>query len=294
MPVLFARALLAHFRALCCLTAVGLASLIPATSRAQQGGGIFQYRWNGAPPADLVTPADIREALIWTGHLEAVFRGELGAAVRNATQTWQKSKGHAPTETLPTDQAVELVSQALKEREEVGWSVPRDGAVGIAFGVPTKLVTFATPRNEGAALWYYGGGGIAQSVGLHMGFPRCRSMDSVYQRLTARAAFRARQDNGFLALFHQGDRDSYMKWICHSAGLVSIETSAPIETVQTHRGLLTRSGGQPHAVEDARSDDPAAPKGRRPAVGAVRLLRRRNGASSTTDHPQLGPAIGRR
>src|SRR5262245_61857300 len=175
---------------------------------------------------------------MWTGHFDSVFKGELTAAVRTASQAWQKSRGHAPTETLPTEQIIELVTQGLKERDEVGWSILHDNAVGIALGFPTKLVTFDTPRNESSALWYCGTGAINQSVAVHMGFPSCRSMDSIYQGVTARASFRARLDNGFVARFHQGDRDSYLSWICHPAGSVSIEITAPVETLQAHPGLF--------------------------------------------------------
>ena len=46
--------------------------------------------------------------------------------MHKATQAWQKSKGHPPTDKLPDDQKVELVAEALKERDEVGWSVLHD------------------------------------------------------------------------------------------------------------------------------------------------------------------------
>jgi hypothetical protein len=131
VPALFAR-----LHALCCLMAGGLALLAFGTSEAQQGTRVFQYRWNSAPKAEDITPPDIRDALMWTGHLDSVFKGELAAAVRKASQAWQKSKGHTPTETLPTEQIIELVTQGLKERDEVGWSILHDNAVGIALGIP--------------------------------------------------------------------------------------------------------------------------------------------------------------
>jgi S1-C subfamily serine protease len=233
LPTLFAR-----LRVLWCLAAGSLALLACGVSEAQQGTRVFQYRWNSAPKVEDITPPDIRDALMWTGHFDSIFKGDLAAAVRKASQAWQKSKGHTPTETLPTEQIIELVTQGLKERDEVGWSILHDSAVGIALGIPTKLVTFDTPRNESSALWYCGTGAITQSVAVHMGFPSCRSMDSLYQGLTARASFRSRLDNGFVALFHHGDRDSYLRWVCHPAGSVSIEITAPVETLQAHPGLF--------------------------------------------------------
>ena len=63
--------------------------------------GVFPYRWNDAPPADAITPADIREALVWTGHLDFFFKGELSGAVRTGDPGLAKGKG------LPTDRQAE-------------------------------------------------------------------------------------------------------------------------------------------------------------------------------------------
>lgn len=224
-------------RALCCVAAASLALLADA-ALAQQGG-IFAYRWNSAPTADMITPGDIREALIWTGHLEAVFKGELADAARKASQAWQKSKGHPPTETLPNDQMVELVSDALKERDDVGWSVLRDQAVGVAVGFPAKLVTFGAPHTEGSSLFYHGGGEISQSLGVHLGNPSCANLDGAYLRITARASFRARQDNWFVALFRQGERSSYIKATCYQTGTVSTEMAASTDVLAKHPGLFS-------------------------------------------------------
>ena len=194
MPALFAR-----LRAVCCLAAASLTVLALAGSTAFAQQNVFQYRWNSKPPADEILPGDVRMALVWTGHLDAVYKGELDAAVRKAAQAWQKSKGHPPTDKLPDDQKVELVSEALKERDEVGWSVLRDSAVGVAVGFPAKLMTFGAPRTEGNILWYHGGGEVTQSLGVHLGRPSCSTLEGAYQRVAARATFRARQDNGFVA-----------------------------------------------------------------------------------------------
>ena len=240
-------------RGFCCLAMASLALLAGATASAQPGPGVFYYRWNSAPPPDAITPGDVREALLWTGHLDAVIKGELSVAVRKATQAWQKSKGHTPTETLTEEQAVELVSQALKERDAVGWSVLRDNAVGFAVGVPAKLVTFGTPHTEGGALLYSGGGAVQQSIGVYLGFPSCRSMDGLYAKATAGASFRARQESGFVALFRRGDRNSYLKWSCYPAGSISAEMTVPVDLLETHRGLFAAMAS---SLTVLRSPDP--------------------------------------
>jgi S1-C subfamily serine protease len=228
-------ALFACLRALCCLSAASL-TLLASTAFAQQN--VFQYRWNKAPPADEILPGDVRMALVWTGHLDAVYRGVLDAAVRKAAQAWQKSKGHPPTDKLPDDQKVELVSEALKERDEVGWSVLRDSAVGVAVGFPAKLVTFGAPRTEGNILWYHGGGEVTQSLGVHLGRPSCATLEGAYQRVAAKATFRARQDNWFVAFFKRGETHSYINVTCHPTGSVSTEMTASVDVLAKHRGLF--------------------------------------------------------
>ena len=149
--------------------------LLCSAVQAQQTG-VFPYRWNDAPPADAITPADVREALVWTGHLDFFFKGELGGAVRKATQAWQKAKGHQPTDKLSDEQTAQLIKDALKERDAVGWSILRDPAVGFAIGVPTKLATFGTPHIDGSTLFYYGRGTITQSIAFHPGYPTCQHL----------------------------------------------------------------------------------------------------------------------
>ena len=202
-----------------------------------QQPGVFTYKWNGAPPLEAITPADIHWALIWTGHAEAVFHGDFAAAVRHSTQAWQNSKGHAPTETLPDEQVVELVSEGLKRRDAVGWSMLRDPAVGFAVGIPTRLVSFATPRPAGDALEYHGEGAVTQTIVVHFGNPSCRTMDAYYARFR-RASSRGRQGNWFVALARAPDHHSYAKAICHEAGMVTTTMGIRIEDVDAHRGLF--------------------------------------------------------
>ena len=224
-------------RGFCCLAMASLGLLAGVPASAQQDSGVFSYRWNSAPTAEAIAPRDIRHALMWTGHFNAFVRGDLNAAVRKATQAWQKSKGHAPTETLPNEQMVELVSQGLKERDEVGWSILHDSAVGFAIGVPTKFVTFGNPRSEGDGLWYYGGGTVSQSIGVQLGYPSCRSMENVYAGL-ARATYRNRLVDGIVALVRNGDRVSYIRWRCYGSGSIWAEMTAPVETADAHPGLF--------------------------------------------------------
>ncbi len=232
MPALFI-----YLRALCRLS-LAAAVLTLAGGAAVAQSGVFQYRWNSAPPVDAITPGDIRIALLWTGHLQSVYRGELDAAVHKAAQAWQKSKGHPLTDKLPDEQMVELVSDALKEREDVGWSVLRDQAVGVAVGFPAKLVTFGPPHIEGSSLFYHGAGSIIQSLGVHLGYPNCQNFDGAYQRTTAKATFRARQDDWFVGLFRRGETSAFVSATCHPLGSVSAEMAVSVDVLAKHPGLF--------------------------------------------------------
>jgi S1-C subfamily serine protease len=214
-----------------------LGVLLNGAVQAQQAG-VFPYRWTDVPPADAITPADVREALMWTGHLDFAVKGELAEAVRKATNAWQKSKSHQQADKLTEEQTSQLVQEGLKEREAVGWSMLHDPAVGFAIGVPTKLVTFGTPRIDGGALFYGGSGAISQSVGIHHGYPTCRTMDALYPKTTASASFRARGDNWFVALFRRGETSNYLKVTCHSTGTISTEMTVSADILEKHRGLF--------------------------------------------------------
>lgn len=231
LPTLFA-----HLRILS-LAACSLAVLSCGATQAQQPG-VFHYRWHGAPPAEAITPIDIREALMWTGHLAAVFKGEMSAVVLQAAQAWQKSSGHRATDKLSDEETSELIGQALKEREAVGWSVLRDPAVGFSVGVPARFVTLRTPRIDGGALVYGAGGAVNQVVQVNLGWPSCKNMSAIYARMTAGAAFRAQTDSWFVALFRQGDTTSYLKMACHATGAISTEMTVSTDMLAKHPGMF--------------------------------------------------------
>jgi hypothetical protein len=219
------------------------AALLSGTAQAQQAG-VFSYRWNDTPPNEVIRPADIREALVWTGQLDGVFKGQLDDAVRRASQSWQKSRSYAPTDKLSDAQAGELVLQALKEREAVGWSMLRDPAVGFSIGFPSKFVTFSMhPRFDGNALLYQGSGSIRQSVEVDYGRPNCRSLPDIYPKVTAGATYRARQDNWLVALFRHADATRYLKVVCHGTGAIATEMTIPSDLLPKHPGLFGAMAG---------------------------------------------------
>ena len=229
------------FRAL--LSAFATTVVLAAGGATAQQSGVFPYRWNDTPPGDAIQPSDIREALVWTGHLDFALKAELPDAVSRATQAWQKSAGHAATGKLTTEQTRQLVGDGLKQRDAVGWSVMRDPAVGIAVGVPSSLVTFGSPRFDGAVLVYSGSGQVSQRVNVQLGAPNCKSMDAVYARAAQRAAYKARADNWFVVLYRHGETSTYLKMACHPNGMISTELTAPTELTARHPGLFAAMAG---------------------------------------------------
>ncbi len=233
------------FRASCrfLLSALAATAALATGSVSAQQSGVFPYRWNDTPPSDAIQPADIREALVWTGHLDLALRSEQPDSVLRATTSWQKANGHATTGKLTDEQSRQLVRDALKEREAVGWSVMRDPAVGIAVGVPARLVTFGTPRFNGGVLVYSGSGQVSQTVNVQLGAPNCKSMDTVYYRAGQRAAYKGRADNWFVVLYRHGDGATFLKMTCHANGMVSTEMTVPGDLLAKHPGLFAAMAG---------------------------------------------------
>lgn len=232
MPTVFA-----CLRVLVCATG-SLVALLCSTVHAQQPG-VFHYRWNNIPPAEAIAPTDTRDALMWTGHLDVAVKGDMNAAIRQAAQTWQKSKGYPATDELTEQQTSELIQQALKEREAVGWSVLRDPAVGFAVGIPARLATtLRPPRMDGGSLVYSAEGVAEQAVIVNHGTPSCASLSAVYARLTAGAVFRARDGHSFVALFHERDSATFLKMACFARGSIATQMTMPKDMVAKHPGVF--------------------------------------------------------
>ena len=220
------------------LSVLAAAATLATGGASAQQAGVFPFRWNETPPFDAIQPADVRQALQWTGHLPFAFRGELSDGVQRAVQSWQKAQGLPVTGKLTDDETRDLVRDGLKERDAVGWSVMRDPAVGIAVGVPANHVTFGTPQFNGGTLVYPGGGDIRQVVSVELGSPNCTSLGALYARTTERATAKARGENWFVGQFDRGDRTSFLKAICHSNGMVATEMTVPAELLRKHPGLF--------------------------------------------------------
>ena len=213
-------------RALACAAAV-LAVLPLACPSAQQLAGESHA-------------VDIRQALIWTGHLTAFADRDTPVAIRTAAQDWQKSRRYTVTQALPTDQSDELVAEGTRQRDAVGWAMLRDKSIGFTIGVPTRLVKFRATRQETGAIWYDFDGGISYGIGVWNGQPDCSTMDAFFTKTEPplRTIYRARQDDWFALADESAGRLNYVRAVCRPSGVIAAGINIPLEQFPTHGPLL--------------------------------------------------------
>ena len=184
-------------------------ALVPALALAQE------------LPFDKVSGSELRQALIWTGHLE-LWNGDPTAAMQKATKAWQASKGYKQADTLNDDQTSELLAEAVKRRGAVGWSTLQDKSVGLSVGVPTRLAKLAETRAINGGQVYDFDGAIGYSLGIRYGDYTCTNFDSFYslvQRKLLRPSWQVRQNDMF-ALFERKDgRQTYFQATCRTSGV---------------------------------------------------------------------------
>jgi S1-C subfamily serine protease len=189
-------------------------------------------------PFDRVSGAELRQALIWTGHL-SLWNGDPLAALQKATQDWQVSKGYARTETLSEDQTSQVLAEAVKKREMVGWSMLEDKPVGVSIGVPGRLVKFASTRTINGGTIYEFDGAIGLALGTRYGDLNCGTIDSLYARMVRemRPSWKVRQDDRFALLEKKNGRQVYMQAVCRGSGLVLASVTLAESQVATY-GVL--------------------------------------------------------
>jgi S1-C subfamily serine protease len=182
--------------------------LLPALVRAQE------------LPMDKISGAELRQALIWTRHLE-LWQGDPLAALQKATQSWQAEKGYKRTEQLSDDQATELLGEAVKQRQALGWSVLEDKPVGVSVGVPTRLVKLASARAINGGTTYDFDGAVGYSLGTRYGDLNCGNLRSLYiiMQRELKPDWQMRSYERF-AMFEKKDgRQTYLQVNCRTSGV---------------------------------------------------------------------------
>jgi S1-C subfamily serine protease len=210
-------AFLASAHRLACSALTGLALLMALPAAAQE------------LPLAPVNPADIRQALIWTGHLTAFGDNRSPAALREATRSWQNSRKYPLSETLPDEQADELVSDGLKQREAVGWSTLRDKGLGFSLGVPARLTRLVGPRTQNNATMYDFEGRIGYAVAVRYGDWNCNTLGQILPRelRQARPHHFARSGDRFTIAYRTPDGEVFESIVCRTSGTIVASIAIP-------------------------------------------------------------------
>jgi len=182
-------------------------------------------------PTDKVSAAEVRQALIWTRHLE-LWDGDPTTAVRKAAQAWQASKGYKQTDSLNDDQKSELLAEAVKLRSAVGWSTLEDKSVGFSVGVPTRLAKLAETRRINGSVIYDFDGAIGYGAGTRYGDFHCLNFGSYYTLMTRelmQPSWHIKVADTFAMFGKKDGRQTYFQATCRTSGvafaLVSLNDS---------------------------------------------------------------------
>lgn len=203
-------------------------TLLPALAHAQ-----------AELPFDKVSGSELRQALIWTSHLE-LWEGDPVAAMQKATRGWQAAKGYKQTETLSEDQTSELLAEAVKKREAVGWSILQDKSVGFSVGVPTRLVKFAATRQTNGGMEYDFDGTIGYSLGTRYGDVTCSNFGFLYAMLKRqmKPSWHVKQDDMFALYDTRGGRQAYLQATCRSSGVALASITLTDTQAKTYGALF--------------------------------------------------------
>jgi S1-C subfamily serine protease len=207
-------------------------------------------------PFDKVSGSELRQALIWTSHFE-LWEGDPLAALKKATRSWQASKGYKETETLSEDQTSELLAEAVKKRESVGWSMLNDKSIGLSVGVPTRLVKFAATRPTNGGIAYDFDGTIGWSLATRYGDITCSNFGMLYTLLKRemRGTWMVRLGNMF-AIFEQKDgRQTYLQATRRTSGAAIASVTLSDTQAKTY-GMLY--GALADSLTVSRSFNPTA------------------------------------
>ncbi len=173
-------------------------------------------------PIEKVTGSELRQALIWTGHFE-LWDGDPTVALQKASKSWQAAKGYDQTDKLSEDQANELMAEAVKHRNAVGWSILEDKSVGLSVGVPTKLVKLATARTINGGTSYDFDGKIGYQLGIRYGDFTCSNFGSYYtfvqRQLFRNVTWQAKYSNVFALFEKRNGQQAYFQATCRTSGV---------------------------------------------------------------------------
>ena len=192
-------------------------------------------------PIEKVTGSELRQALIWTSHLE-LWDGDPAAAMQKATKSWQAAKGYQQTEKLSEDEANELMAEAVRHRNAVGSSILQDKAVGLSVGVPTKLVKMAATRTMNGGTIYDFDGKVGFVLGIRYGDFTCSNFGSYYawvqRRLFTKTTWKAMSYDTFAVFEKKNGQQTYFQATCRTSGVAFASISMTDTQAQSYGELF--------------------------------------------------------
>jgi S1-C subfamily serine protease len=220
------------------LSPIAALLLLAAPAHAQQTGRIFPYKWVSPPPVEDITTADVQHALIWTRHYGAMVDGGYGPYTKRAISGWLTSKGYGPGDTLTREQAVELVTDGLQQRDAYGWALLIDDAVGFSVGISTKMSHPEAPTWQDGVLTYGSNGDVGHTVAIFPQADGCAEMDRFYDAFSdpnvgpREVHYKARKDDWFVVAGEAGPRRFYRRTQCRPQGIVTVVTNVATPQVE--------------------------------------------------------------
>jgi hypothetical protein len=198
----------------------------PALLRHVAGALVFALLALPAAAQDLATPkitgADLRRALIWTGHYSVMNTGDPNTLFRAAVQSWQASKKYKVTDNLADEQEIELLAEGEKQRDSFGWAKFEDNSIGFSVGVPTKLVKFLGARPNNGGLTYDFEGGVSYGINVRYGDLNCGNVNQQLALIlrAARPTFKVKYGDGYAVGAESDSLKSYLRVVCRTSGVV--------------------------------------------------------------------------
>jgi hypothetical protein len=264
---------------------------LPALWRHLAGALVCALLALPAAAQDLQTPkitgADLRRALIWTGHFSVMNTGDPVAIFRAASQSWQVSKKYRPTDELPDEQVAELLAEGEKQRDSFGWAKLEDKSIGFSIGVPTKLVKFLGARTNNGNYWYDFEGSVRYSLAVRYGDLSCSNIDQQLARVmrSTRPSFRVKYIDGYAIGGESNGQVGYLRAVCRTSGVVV--AGIDIAKSQTDKlGVLISAMAD--SVSVSRNFNPTAiprPKLDKPTPTASDIVAASTTSPKATDKP---------
>ncbi|MBV8394178.1 MAG: hypothetical protein JOY81_13435, partial [Alphaproteobacteria bacterium] len=182
---------------------------------------------------------ELWRALIWTGHLNLMNKGDPLALYKKAGQDWQKTKKHAVTDQLSADERSELLAAGNKVRDSFGWTLFEDKSVDFSVGVPTRLLKLHGSHPQDFSTFYDFEGSIGFNLLTRYSDINCLTMKrqlDLIMKATAPGDYHQSGPGWYEVAQQKDGMLTFGRALCHRSGIVFaavniLESMAPQQLV---------------------------------------------------------------